>query len=64
MQKLRAKFVSIAVGASSGMAGLLSLSKCSGSVCTSCFGCAGAGIGILLITLYSKFKTVKNEAVN
>ncbi|OGW27729.1 MAG: hypothetical protein A2X59_13035 [Nitrospirae bacterium GWC2_42_7] len=64
MINIQAKFVSTALGASSSMAGLLSLSKCSGSTCTSCFGCAGAGIGILLVLMYSKLKTTKPEADN
>lgn len=64
MEKLRAKFVSTALGASSSLAGLLSLSKCSGNTCTSCFGCAGAGMGILLLVLFSKIKANHKEKNN
>lgn len=64
MENLRAKFVSTALGASSSLAGLLSLSKCSGSACTSCFGCAGAGMGILLLVLFSRLKTDQKEENN
>ena len=64
MGNLRAKFVSTALGASGSMAGLLSLSKCSGSGCTSCFGCAGAGIGILLLVLFGRMKENQKEEKN
>jgi hypothetical protein len=61
MEKLRAKLVSTALGASGGMAGLLSLSKCSGGPCTSCFGCAGAGMGLLLLVLFNRMKENRKE---
>jgi hypothetical protein len=61
---VRGKFVSTALGASGSMAGILSISKCSGNVCTSCFGCAGGGIGILLLVLFSKMKANKKEENN
>ncbi len=64
MENLRAKFVSTALGASSSMAGLLTLSKCSGSTCTSCFGCAGAGMGILLLVVFSRIRGKKKEENN
>ncbi len=56
MENLQAKLLSTALGASSSMAGLLALSKCSGSTCASCFGCAGTGIGVLLFVLFSKIR--------
>jgi hypothetical protein len=61
MENLRAKFISTAIGVSSSAAGLLSLSKCSGSACTSCFGCAGSGIGILLFVLFSRMRRNRKE---
>ncbi|MHB8882722.1 MAG: hypothetical protein ACYC69_14585 [Thermodesulfovibrionales bacterium] len=64
MEDLRTKIISTALGASSSMAGLLSLSKCSGSTCTSCFGCAGAGMGILLLVLFSRMRMHKKEGSN
>ena len=64
MENLRAKFVSTALGASSSLAGLLSLSKCSGSTCASCFGCAGTGMGILLLLLFNKTRENKKEESN
>lgn len=64
MENVRAKVVATALGASGSMAGLLSLSKCSGSICTSCFGCAGAGVGILLIVLLRRIKGFKKEENN
>ncbi|MDH4231384.1 MAG: hypothetical protein OEW04_05060 [Nitrospirota bacterium] len=64
MESLRAKFIPAALGASSSLAGLLSLSKCSGSTCTSCYGCAGAGVGILMLMLFSRMKGNKRGEKN
>lgn len=64
MERLKDKIFYSALGASGGLAGLVSLSKCQGNACTSCFGCAGVGVGILLITLIKKFKGgVKNNGM-
>ncbi|MDI6729484.1 MAG: hypothetical protein QMD44_11240 [Thermodesulfovibrionales bacterium] len=54
MEGLKEKVLYSAIGASGGLTGLISLSKCPGNTCTSCFGCAGIGIGILLIALINK----------
>lgn len=64
MENLRVKMTSAVLGASSGMAGLLSLSKCSGSACTSCFGCAGAGVGVLLLILLGRMSGKRKEEDN
>ncbi len=64
MENFRPKLVSTALGASSCMAGLLSLSKCSGGACSSCFGCAGTAAGVLLLVLFSRSKANKKEANN
>lgn len=64
MESLRHRLLYTAVGASSGLTGLVSFSRCSGNVCTSCFGCAGAGIGVLLILLLNKFGRSKQEGDN
>lgn len=61
MEGLRNRIVCGCAGAVSGLAGMLSLSKCSGSACTSCFGCVAAGAGILLVTLLNKSKEVKER---
>ncbi len=61
METLQSKFISTVLGASSSATGLLALSKCSNGSCTSCFGCAGAGIGILLLVLFSRMKINSKE---
>jgi len=59
MEKLKDKIVYGTLGASSGLVGLASFPRCSASTCTSCFGCAGAGIGIVLIALFHMVKEKK-----
>ncbi|MFA4828662.1 MAG: hypothetical protein WC855_03890 [Thermodesulfovibrionales bacterium] len=64
MERLKNRLLYTALGASSGLTGLASFSMCSGNACTSCFGCAGAGIGVLLIVLLNKFGRSKQEDNN
>jgi len=64
MENLRSKFVSAALGATGGMAGLLSLSGCPGGACSSCFGCAGAGLGVLLMFVYGRKNPDQKEDNN
>jgi hypothetical protein len=40
------------MGASGGAAGLLSLARCPGTTCSSCFGCVGVGAGLTMIALF------------
>lgn len=61
MEGLKNKILYSALGASSGLTGLVSLARCSGAACTSCLGCAVPGIGILLITLFNKLKGEKRK---
>lgn len=56
MEGIKDKILYFAIGASGGLAGLVSLPKCQGNACTSCFSCAGVGAGILLTILIKKFK--------
>ena len=62
MKKLKPKIISSFMGLSSGMAGMMFLSRC-GSGCTSCYGCAGTGLALLLLLLGRKF-IVKKENKN
>lgn len=55
MERLRDKILYSAIGASGGLTGLISLSRCQGNVCTSCFGCVGIGVGILLSVIIKRF---------
>lgn len=64
MENLRAKIVSTTLGATGGMAGLLSLSNCRGGSCGSCFGCAGAAAGIFLLVFMNRIKGNGKEAKN
>ena len=64
MENARAKFISTALGASSSLVGLLSLSRCSAGSCSSCFGCAGTGLGILMLVLFNKMTGIKKEEKN
>lgn len=61
MKGFRNKLLCSAVGASGGLAGILSLSKCSGGGCASCFGCLGMSAGILLVALINRSKRGKER---
>ena len=58
MKKVKPQLLYALVGASGGLAGMLPLSRCSGN-CAACFGCAGVGLGIVLILIGQSFKRVK-----
>jgi len=60
MDGLRHKVLYTAAGALTGLAGLVS-SRCAGGTCTSCFGCGGIGVGILLMVLFNKIKGDKKR---
>lgn len=55
MKKLKQRILYGLIGASGGLAGLLPLARCSGH-CTACFGCAGIGLGIVLVLIGQKIK--------
>ncbi len=59
MERLRHKLLFAAFGAASGSTAIASFSRCSGNACASCFSCAGAGIGVLLLVLFNKFKKTR-----
>lgn len=52
MGNVRHRIVHLAMGASGGAAGLFSLARCPGTTCSSCFGCVGVGIGLVVIALF------------
>ena len=54
MEGFKDKILYSVIGASSGLTGLISLSRCPGNTCISCFGCAGVGIVVILIALFNK----------
>lgn len=58
MKKLNQKILYGLIGASGGLAGMLPLSRCSG-YCTTCFGCAGIGLGIILVLIRQKIREGK-----
>lgn len=59
--KISPKILSGLIGASGGLAGMLPLARCSGH-CTTCFGCAGIGLGIVLILIGRKIRGGKEES--
>jgi len=59
MGKLKTHILYGAIGTSTGLAGLASTSFCRGGDCTSCSGCVGAGLGVLLMVLYNNCKRIK-----
>lgn len=61
MEKLMHNISFSIIGAASGLTGLLSLGRCSGNVCTSCYGCAGAGAGVVLLLVFNKFRQSRKE---
>lgn len=56
MADLKNKIFCSAIGAATGLSGLTSFSNCTGGACTACFGCAGAGVSILLLAVIQKFR--------
>lgn len=58
MEKFKHKMISAAVGTS---CGLLPLYACYGNSCSSCYKCAGVGIGILMMILFGKLKIARSS---
>lgn len=56
MGRLKDKIFYTAAGASSGLMGLALISRCGGSACAACFGCAGTGMVILTLALVQRLK--------
>jgi hypothetical protein len=56
MENLRHKIIAAALGATGSLTGLAVFSRCGGGACSSCFGCAGAGVALVLAGLLSKSK--------
>ncbi len=57
MNRLKHKVLSAILGLSSGLAGVFSINRCpGGGACSSCFGCAGVGAGVIMMILVSRFK--------
>jgi hypothetical protein len=57
MADLKSKILCSTIGAATGLSGLTSVANCSGGACTTCFGCAGVGVSILLLAAIQKFRT-------
>lgn len=60
MKKFKNKILYGLIGASGGLAGMVPLSRCNGN-CTACIGCAGIGLGIVLILIGQKIKGGKER---
>ena len=61
MGGLRNRILCGGAGASAGLSGILSVARCYGNACTSCFGCFGVGACILLVVLADKAKGNKDK---
>ena len=61
MKKVKPQLLYALIGASGGLAGMLPLSRCNGN-CAACFGCAGVGLGVVLILIGKKIRGVKEES--
>ncbi len=55
MKKLNPKILYGLMGATGGLTGMLPFTRCSGH-CTTCFGCAGIGLGIILVLIGRKIR--------
>ena len=53
MENLRNKIITATFGGAGSLTGLAVFSRCGGGVCGSCFGCAGAGMALVLAGLWS-----------
>ena len=49
------------IGATGGLAGMVPVSRCGGN-CSACFGCAGVGLGIVLILIGQRIRNGKEGA--
>lgn len=56
MAKLTHSVLYGVLGASSGLAGIVSQAGCGRGACRSCFGCVAAGVGVLLVALCTSAK--------
>ena len=61
MGNLRHKIIAGALGATGSLTGLALFSRCAGGACSSCFGCAGAGVALILAGLWSKSKEEEGD---
>jgi len=64
MEKLKAKVVCSLIGMFTGLSGVVSLSNCSAAGCSSCFRCAGAGLGIVFLALLARSRRVDRANQN
>jgi len=55
MEGLKKRMLYYAAGAMSGLSGIVSLPICRGNTCSSCLGCAGLGIGVLIVVIIKRF---------
>ena len=59
MKKCEKHFIYGLIGISVGLTGLVSIPRCSGT-CNACFGCAGVGMGMILILVCQKISNRKD----
>lgn len=61
MEGFKAKVVCSLAGVTCGLSGVLSLSNCSAGGCSSCFRCAGIGLGVVLMAALSSRRSVGRD---
>jgi hypothetical protein len=61
LKRIKEKIIYGGAGASGGLAGLTAINRCGGGDCSSCFGCAIAGLAIVVIALAGSIKKKKEK---
>jgi hypothetical protein len=61
MATLRNTLRSNAAAAVGAISGVIPLAACPGGSCASCFGCAGIGVGVLLLLIMKNHFTRSND---
>ena len=61
MKKIKEKIIFGSAGVTGGLAGLTAVARCGGGNCSACFGCAVAGIAVVIIALAGSFKGKKEK---
>jgi len=51
MERIKGKILCGVAGATSGLSGILTYTRCSGNSCGTCLGCIGVGAGLLVAVL-------------
>lgn len=61
MRKLKQKILYYLIGAFGGLTAMLPLARCGGH-CTTCFGCGGLGLGVVVVLIAQKIRRGKERS--